>query len=110
MQLQSSKYFACRLSPTILPHPRLRMGSKGQNSTFSDLGNVAFQIKKTSSLYQHGSEYLEHGHVAYQIKGYHECSNMLANIFFADPLLPMTLKIEKSKFTFFRKWSCCILD
>ena len=24
--------------------------------------------------------FLEHGHVAYQIKGNHECSNMVANI------------------------------
>ena len=35
--------------------PTLRMGSDGQNSTFS-----------------------EHGHVAYQIKEDHECSNMVA--------------------------------
>ena len=38
------------------------MGSKGQNSTFS-----------------------EHGHVAYQIKGNHGYSNMVANIMPADP-------------------------
>ena len=37
------------------------VGSKGQNSTFS-----------------------EHGHVAYQIKENNECSNMLANIMDAD--------------------------
>ena len=28
--------------------------------------------------------FLEHGHVAYQINGNHECSNMVANIFAAD--------------------------
>ena len=44
---------------TPSPHPG------GQNSTFS-----------------------EHGHVAYQIKGNHKCSNMLANILPADPLDP----------------------
>ena len=27
----------------------------------------------------------ERGHVAYQIKGKHECSNMAANILHADP-------------------------
>ena len=42
------------------------MGSIGQNSTFS-----------------------EHGHVAYQIKGNHECSNMVANILPTDPLPPL---------------------
>ena len=40
----------------------LGMGLVGQNSTFS-----------------------EHGHVAYQIKQNHECSNMVANILSADP-------------------------
>ena len=38
------------------------MGSVGQSSTFS-----------------------EHGHVAYQIKENHKCSNMVANILPADP-------------------------
>ena len=41
---------------------QLRGGGGGQNSTFS-----------------------EHGHVAYEIKGNHECSNMVANILPADP-------------------------
>ena len=39
------------------------MGSKCQNSVF-----------------------LEHGHVAYQIKGNHGCSNMVANILAGNPL------------------------
>ena len=43
----------------------LGMGSKVQNSTFS-----------------------EHGHVAYQIKENHECSNVVANILLADTLTP----------------------
>ena len=38
------------------------MRSKGQNSTFS-----------------------EHGHVAYQIKGNHKCSNIVVNIFPKHP-------------------------
>ena len=41
----------------------LGMGSKVQNSTFS-----------------------EHGHVAYQLKEKHECSNMVPNILLADTL------------------------
>ena len=53
MQKHGSKYFARRSTPTL--------GSKGQNSTFS-----------------------EHGRVAYQIKGNHECSNIVANILPAD--------------------------
>ena len=56
MQHHGSKYFAHKPLPIPTPTP-LTMGSKAQNSTFS-----------------------EHGHVAYQIKDNHECSNMVANI------------------------------
>ena len=45
--------------------PPLTVGPKGQNSTFS-----------------------EECHVAYQIKGNHKCSKMVANSFSADPLTP----------------------
>ena len=52
--------------PQSQPSPRpYGVGSKGQNSTFS-----------------------EHCHVAYQIIWNHECTNMVANIFPADPLPP----------------------
>ena len=55
----------------------LGVGSKGRNSTFS-----------------------EHGHVAYQIKGNHECSNLEANILPADltptPTLGMRSKGQNS--------------
>ena len=64
MQQHGSKCYACRRPP-----PTLGMGSIGQNSTF-----------------------LEHGHVAYQIKGNHECTNMVANILPAEaPPTPVTL-------------------
>ena len=63
MQQHGSIYFA-RI-PTIPPPPTLGMGSKGQNSIFS-----------------------EHCHVPYQIIENHECSNMVANILLADPLRP----------------------
>ena len=53
----------------VLPaDPHLTLGSKDQSSTFS-----------------------EHGHVANQIKGNHECTNMVANILPADPQCPHTL-------------------
>ena len=58
------KYFVLKPLPT--PHLlTLGLGSKGQNSTFS-----------------------EHGHGAYQNKGNHECSNMVAIIFPTDPPAP----------------------
>ena len=59
MQQHGSKYVAHRPS---LPRP---WGSKGQNSTFS-----------------------QQCHVAYQIYGNHECSNMVANILPTDPPPP----------------------
>ena len=46
----------------------LELGSKGQISTFS-----------------------EHGHVAYQIKGNYEYSNMVAKILPVDPLAPPSI-------------------
>ena len=60
MQQHGSKYFARR------PLPDPAVGSIGQKSTFS-----------------------EQGHVAYQIKENHECSNMVANILPADPSLTL---------------------
>ena len=46
---------------------------------------------------------LEHGHVAYQIKGNHGCSNMVENIFAGNPLPPpLTLGVERSRLNFYR--------
>ena len=90
-------------SPTTLG-----MGSIGKNSTFTEHGHAACQIKWNHEMHQHGSKYFahrppshaltrsighkatfsEHGHVAYQIKGNHEFSNMVANILHADPPPP----------------------
>ena len=79
MQQHGSNYFARR------PHP-LDMGSVCQNSTFS-----------------------EHGNVAYQIKENHEFSNMIANILRTDAPPPDPGDgVYRSKFKFFRTWSCCI--
>ena len=75
MQQHGRKYFACRGPPPLT----LRLGSKGQNSTLS-----------------------EHGHVAYQIKGNHECSDMVADILPVDPPLPHDPRDWVNKFNFFR--------
>ena len=63
------------------------MGSKWQNSTF-----------------------WEHDHFAYQIKGKHECSNMVANILSTQPCSPPSPDpgVKRSKFNFFRTFSDCI--
>ena len=101
------------------------VGSKCQNSTFSEHGHVAYQIKwnhECSNMVEnilptkpfpqprpwgcgHDSTFSEHGHVAYQINWNHSCSNMVANILPADPTPTMEFG---SKFNFFRAWSCCI--
>ena len=69
MQQHGHTYFACRPPPPLT----MGLGSKGQNSTFS-----------------------EHGHVAYQIKGNNECSNMVSNILPADPILGLGSKCQNS--------------
>ena len=63
------------------------MGPEGQKSTFS-----------------------KHGHVAFQIDENRDCSNMVENILPAEPLLyPNPVDgISRSKFNFFKTWSCCI--
>ena len=48
----------------------------------------------------HNSTFSEHGHVAYQIKTNHECSNMITNICLHSS--------QRSKFIFFRTFLCCI--
>ena len=71
------------LSKACVSHPLGGLRVWGQNSTFS-----------------------EHGHVAYQIKGNHECSSMVANILVVDPFPPpppqRCAMVTKSL------WSCCI--
>ena len=60
MRKHGSKYFAHR-SPYPLPPPphthTLGMRSIGQNSTFSDHGHVAYQIKCNHEMLQNGSKY-----------------------------------------------------
>ena len=93
--------------PYQTPTPlTLEIWSVGQTSTFSEHGQVAYQIKGNSEMQQHGSKYFalkpnycrqemgsegqnsifsEHGHAVYQIKENHKCSNMVANILPTDP-------------------------
>ena len=76
MQLEGSKDFA-----DIPPPPSRPWGwGQGQNSTFSEHGHVAYQIKfcpqmpPTLGVGSIGqiSTFSEHDHVAYQIKGNHK--------------------------------------
>ena len=58
------------------------------------------------------STILEHGHVAYQINGNHKMHQHGSKCFARRTPLPhyrLTLGIgfNRSKFNFFRKWSCC---
>ena len=67
-------------SPVADPLVGLRLGIKMSNSIF-----------------------LEHGHVAYQIKGNHGCSNMVENILAGNPLPPpLTLGVKRSNLNFYR--------
>ena len=79
MQQYGSKYFTTRSRPTSRDPG---VGSKGQNSTFS-----------------------EQVHVAYQIKWHHKSSNTVATILPTEHIK----RVKRSKFNFFRTWSCCIL-
>ena len=81
MQQNGSTYFARKPPP-----PRtLRVGSKGQNSIFS-----------------------EQGHVAYQNNGNRKYSNMVAKSLPTDPLTTLGVGSKGQNSTFFRTWSYCI--
>ena len=83
------------------------MGSIDQNSTFSEYGHFANQIKENhecskivanillvdspdpgDGVSRSKFNFSEHGPVAYQIKKKHECSNIVANILPTDSLDP----------------------
>ena len=90
MQQHGSNYFA-RRPPPPPPPPYNPVGIrvKCRNSTFS-----------------------EHGHVAYQIKENHEINAATWKQIFrpqtALPPPPCWEWVNRSKFIFFRSWSCCI--
>ena len=64
MQQHGTKYFACRPPPPPTPEPEYGVDRSKCNC-------------------------LEQGHVVYQIKGIHKCTNMAANILPADPHYPL---------------------
>ena len=133
MQQHGRKYFAHKSPPSIPPPPQtLGMGSIGQNSTFSEYGHVAYQIKlnhkcsnMSAPIYPpppppptlllgigsvgQNSAFSEHGHVECQIKGKHEMQQHSSKYFVCSPSLPHPWdRVNRSKFDFFRIWSCCI--
>ena len=77
------QYHGCPQTPPI-PSRTMGMGSVGQNLTI-----------------------LEHCHVAYQIKGNQECSNMEANIL---PTYPTPEPCDGSKFNFFQNMAMFIIN
>ena len=100
------------------PHPlTLVVGSKGQNSTFSEHGHVAYQIKwnpeySAALLQIFWPQTIPLLDPVYQSQWNHECSNMEANILPLPPSKnfdcrrPTTLGCgQKVKFNFFRTWS-----
>ena len=110
--------------PTDTPDPEVGV-NRSKFNFFSEYGHVAYQIKenhKCSNIIANilpadkptlgsvgqNSIFFEHGPVAYQIEENHEYSNIVANILHADSLDPGD-GVNRSKFNFFRSWSCCIL-
>ena len=106
----------CNMVANIMPTdpPPNPGGQKVKNSTFSEHGHIAYNIKsnhKCSNMVANilptaphpipdprvkrsNLTFAEHDHVAYQIKGNHECSSMVANILPAAPLYPQKVKIQ----------------
>ena len=131
MQQHGSKYFGCGPPPRP-PPPPLGIGSLGQIQLFQNIGHVAYQIKKenhkcsnsvvnillsdpsppTLVVKRSKLNLSDQCHVAYQMKGNLECSNMVAYILSADlplhPHLDPGGGINRSKFI--RTWSCCITN
>ena len=128
---QECRNIVANILPAEPPSPQtLGMGSVGQNSTFSEHGRVTYPIKKnkecrtmvannlpadttplTLGMGSVGqiSTFLGYGHVAYQIKENHESSKMVASR--PDPTHPDPGDgASRSKFNFFRTWSCCIAN
>ena len=122
MQQHGSIYFARRLPP----HLPLHWGSRGQNSTFSNMvmlhiefkgiTNVAYIFCQQTLLFAGPCKWgqkvkiklSEHGHFAHQAKGNHKCSNLITNNLPADhsPLPDPGGGVIRS--IFFRTWPCCI--
>ena len=128
MQQHGSKYFGCGPPPPLPPPPNWVIWSNSEH------GHVTYQIKKenhkcsnsvvnillsdpsppTLGVKRSKLNLSDQCHVAYQIKGNLECSNMVAYILSADlplhPHLDPGGGVNRSKFNFFRTWSCCITN
>ena len=134
MHINSNRITKCcsklaNILPTD-PSLTLLLGSKGQNVVSSEHGHVAYQIKGNHQRQQHGSKYFprilpppptlgmgsicqnstfsEHGHAEYQIKSTHQMQQHGSNILPAYPLPEPRDGVNRSKFNFFKTWSCCI--
>ena len=104
----------------------LLLGSKGQNSTFSEHGHVSYQIKGNHQMQLHGSKYFarrtfpncavrfkrskfiffsEHCHAAYPIYGNPQRQQHGSYYFACRPLPGPAVGVKMSKFHFFRTWS-----
>ena len=108
------------------PPPTLGVGSKVKIQLFQKMVMLHIKLNEIKKMQQHGRKYFarspppdpvgqvkihffsEHGHVAYKIKWNQECNNMVANILPAAPPPSLDPGVKRSKFNFFRRWSCCI--
>ena len=79
LQQHGSKYFAHR--PSHLP-PTLGLGQKVKPKLYQNMVmlHVKFKGRKYRLTLKQTSTFSEQCHVAYQIKGNHECSNMIATL------------------------------
>ena len=125
LNIQLKRITNCSRVAIVLPtDPSLTLGkeSLGQNSTFSEHGHAAYQIKGTQQMQQHGSKYFgrrplpdlfwgskgqnstfsDHGHVAYESKGNHHRQQHSTKYFARRPLLDPGDGVKRSKFNFFQ--------
>ena len=116
MQQHGSKYFSRRPPPT--PDP----GVKRSKLTLQNVVILHIKLKGATNVAMpadppshltlgrgskvQNSTFSEHGLDAYQIKGNHECSNIVATIFARRPPSDPGDWVKKSKY--FRTWSCCM--
>ena len=106
--------------PGSSPQGRLKGWGRVQNSTYSEYGHVAYQIKENglcgnmvttilpADRLARGSKFKihlfsEHRHVAYQIIGKDKCSNTQAHLLFLHTH-PWLLRLgQRSKYFFLKK-------
>ena len=105
-RITQCSYMIVNICPQT-PHLTLGIGPLGQNSTFSEHGHVAYQIKENHQIQQHSSKIFDrrplpdpavgvksskfnvfkHGHI--KLKEITKCSSMVANNLPADPSLTL---------------------